>query len=221
MPYNMQLFLLKAEESEALFRNKLHEKDKEIADYKKQIRVLDKKCEEVYEIQHEMENALEEYEVNTKRWEEQLKTTNRKFQELQRKCTTLESENSNLEAKVTKLEQEKCKLSEKWIKLSTKNRTHDKVRQRLKELESINEKKERELSSLTDKLNKNERENAMLRKANDSLQTTIIQQVKKIKALKSSRKENIDNKAIVDEVLSELLENPSKCYAYVCTKIIQ
>lgn len=206
MPYNMQLVLLKAEESEAFYRDKMYEKEKEIDDHKKQCRMLDKKCEEAYEIQHEMENALEEYEVNTKRWEEQLKSTNRKFQELQRKCSTLESENSKLESKVTKLEQDKCKLSEKWIKLSTKNKNDDKVRQRLKDLESVAEKKERELSSLTDKLNKNERENAMLRKANDSLQTTISQQVKKIKTLKSSRQENHNEQAITDEITNELLE---------------
>ena len=62
-----------------------------------------------------MENALEEYEVNTKKWEEQLKNTSRKFQELQKKYyfsylyrhTTFETERKTMLNKMNKLEQEK------------------------------------------------------------------------------------------------------------------
>ena len=118
------------------------------------------------------------------KWEDQIKNTSRKFQELQRKYSTLERDKHSLETKTTKLEQEKWKLSEKWIKLSAKNKHDDKIRQRLKEWEQANEKKTRELSLLTERLNKIERENTMLRKANDSLQSTINMQVKKIKNLK-------------------------------------
>ena len=85
MPYHMQLMLMKAEESETFFRDKMYEKEKEVESLRKNIRVLERRWEEAYEIQHEMENALEEYEVNTKKWEEQLKNTSRKFQELQKK----------------------------------------------------------------------------------------------------------------------------------------
>lgn len=84
MPYNMQLMLLKSEESEAFFRDQMYEKEKELESCKKHIRLLEKRCEEAYEIQHDMENALEEYEVNTKKWEEQLKNSSRRFQELQK-----------------------------------------------------------------------------------------------------------------------------------------
>lgn len=108
--------------------------------------------------------------------------------------------------KMNKLEQEKCKLSEKWIKLSAKNKNEDKVRNKLKELEDLNDKKEKELFNLLNKMNKNERENTLLRKANDSLQNTINQHMKKIKSLKSSNQENNDERAIADQVTNELLE---------------
>ena len=94
---------------------------------------------------------------------------------------SIERERKDMINKMNKLEQEKWKLSEKWIKLSAKNKNDDKVRNRLKELEDHNEKLRKELFSLTEKLNKNERENTMLRKANDSLQNTVNQQVKKSK----------------------------------------
>lgn len=206
MPYNMQLQLLKSEESESFYREHMYTKEKEINSLTKQVHSLEKKWEEAYQIQHDMENAIEEYEVNTKKWEESLKSTSRKFQELQKKCTQLEKINRDLEAKWDRMEQEKWKLSEKWIRLSAKNKNDDKVRIRLKEVEKANEKKDKEVQGLTEKLNKNERENAMLRRANDSLQTTVSQQVKKIKKMQSSNKENDSEKEITDQITSELIE---------------
>lgn len=85
MPYNMQMMFMKAEESETFYRDKMFEKEKEIDSLKKALRTLEKRCEEAYEIQHSLENALEEYEVNTKKWEEQFKNSSRKFQEIQKK----------------------------------------------------------------------------------------------------------------------------------------
>lgn len=55
-------------------------------------------------------------------------------------------------------------------------------------------------------MSKIERENAILRKANDSLQTTISQQVKRIKSLRTSNKEIDNEKEITDQVTSELIE---------------
>lgn len=206
MPYNMQLCLLKSEESEEFYRTKMYSKEKEIDHFKRQCHLLEKRCEESYDIQHDMENALEEYEVNTKKWEEQLKTTSRKFQDLQRKYSTLTEEKRVMGDKMVKLEDDKTKLSEKWIKLSAKNKHDDKIRQRLKELEQTHDKKTREMSSLTEKLSKIERENTMLRKANDSLQNTVNQQVKKIKGLKSTTVEKNDEQEITDQITSELLD---------------
>lgn len=140
MPYNMQLVLLKAEESENFYRDNMYQKEKEVDSCRRQWKILEKRCEEAYDIQHDMENALEEYEVNTKKWEEQLKNSSRRFQDLQKKHTQLEKEKLQLENKVAKLDLEKCKLSEKWIKLSSKNKNDDKVRLKLKEIESVNEK---------------------------------------------------------------------------------
>jgi len=206
MPYNMQLMMLKAEESENFYRDQMIEKEKEMSSFNRKCQTLELKCEEAYEVQHDMENALEEYEVNTRKWEEQIKNTNRKFQDLQRKHSSLIKEKRELNNKVAKLELDKCKLSEKWIKLSSKNKTDDKVRQKLKESEAVNDKKTNELSSLTDKLNKNERENAMFRKANDSLQTTINQHIKQIKFLKSNTRDNQDEMEITDQITSELVQ---------------
>ena len=87
-----------------------------------------------------------------------------------------------------------------------KIKNEDKVRNKLKELEDLNDKKEKELFNLLNKMNKNERENTLLRKANDSLQNTINQHMKKIKSLKSSNQENNDERAIADQVTNELLE---------------
>ena len=66
MPYNMQIELLKAEESEEFYRQNMYEKEKQIDGLKRQCKMFQKRCEQAYDIQHDMENALEEYEVNTK-----------------------------------------------------------------------------------------------------------------------------------------------------------
>lgn len=206
MPYNMQVMLLKAEEQEAFYRDKMYEKEREIEHLNSKVRALERKWEEAYEVQQELESALEEYDTNTHRWEDQLKSTNKSLQDLQRKCTNLEKQRDKLENKAEKLEHEKCKLSEKWIRLSAKNKNDDKIRNKLKEAESVNEKKESDINTLTEKLNRSERENNMLRKANDSLQTTVNQQMKKIKNLKSSSRANDDEKDIADQITNELME---------------
>lgn len=48
--------------------------------------------------------------------------------------------------KSRKLEMEKNKLSEKWIKLSTKNKTDDRQKSRIRDLECINDDKQKEFS---------------------------------------------------------------------------
>ena len=136
MPYNMQVLLLKAEEAEEFYQLQMQEKDKEIDTLSKQQKILQRKWDEAYDIQQELENALEEYENNTRRWEEQLKSTSRKLQECQQKYSHSEKSRKELETKTSKLELEKCKISEKWIKLSTKNKNDDKLRTKLKEMES-------------------------------------------------------------------------------------
>lgn len=55
-----------------------------------------------------------------------------------------------------------------------------------------------------------ERENAMLRKANDSLQGTVNQQVKKIKTLKHSSIEKHDEQDITEQITNELLQKISE-----------
>jgi predicted nuclease with TOPRIM domain len=47
-----------------------------------------------------------------------------------------------------KLEADKIKLSEKWIKLSNKNKNEDKLKQRIKELETIQTAKNSEIMDL-------------------------------------------------------------------------
>ena len=43
---------------------------------------LEEKLEESYRVQHELENMLEEYQVNCKKNEEQIKAQNKKFHDL-------------------------------------------------------------------------------------------------------------------------------------------
>ena len=84
MPYNMQVMILKAQESEAFFKNKMYEKEKETENLIKQVKILERKWSEGFEVQQEMESALEDYENNTQWREEQQKTTNRRLQEFQK-----------------------------------------------------------------------------------------------------------------------------------------
>lgn len=76
----------------------------------------------------------------------------------------------------------------------------------MKDLEVLNDKKSKDISSLAEKLEKNERENTMLRKANDSLQKTIKQYIKKIQDLKVDKREKNDEKEITDQITNELIE---------------
>jgi len=43
MPYNMQVMILKAQESEAFFKNKMYEKEKETENLIKQVKILERK----------------------------------------------------------------------------------------------------------------------------------------------------------------------------------
>ena len=96
---------------------------------------LEEKLEESYRVQHELENMLEEYQVNCKKNEEQIKAQNKKFHDLQKKYSNHDKERKELAEKAKRLETEKTNLSEKWIRLSAKNKQDEKSRQRLKELE--------------------------------------------------------------------------------------
>lgn len=68
-----------------------------------------------------------------------------------------------------KLEQEKNKLSEKWTKLSSKNKIEERQKSKLRDLEVQNDYTSKEISSLSEKLEKLERENMMLRKSNEGV----------------------------------------------------
>lgn len=77
------------------------------------------------------------------------------------------------------------KLSEKWIRLSNKNKQEDKLRQKIKDIETKNAKKEKELMPQKKTLDKIEREACMLRKANESLEQNQQSHVKKIQAIQT------------------------------------
>lgn len=66
-----------------------------------------------------------------------------------------------------KLEQDKNKISEKWVKLSAKNKNEERQRSKLRELESQNDFTQKEINNLSEKLEKLERENMILRKTNE------------------------------------------------------
>lgn len=148
-----------------------------------QVRQLEEKLEDSYRQQHSLENTMEEYEVNLKRVEENLKQNNRKFHELQKKYSLCEQQKKEMLDKMRKLEQDKNKLSEKWTKLSAKNKTEERQKSKLRELEVQNDYTSREISSLSEKLEKLERENMMLRKSNEGVsdaQQSYINQIRKL-----------------------------------------
>lgn len=72
------------------------------------------------------------------------------------------------------MEQEKCKLSEKWTKLSHKNKNEERQKSKIRELEVQNDFTTKEINNLSEKLEKLERENIMLRKTSEG--TNEIQQ---------------------------------------------
>jgi uncharacterized protein with NRDE domain len=133
MPYNSQLMIMKAEESEQFWREKATENEEKAIS-------INERLEEAFETQHELENIIEEYEVSIKKREEHMKKFNLKFQDLQKRYSSICSSHRELKSKVGKLELEKQKLSEKWIKLSAKNKTDGKVKEKLKDLEILNDK---------------------------------------------------------------------------------
>jgi predicted nuclease with TOPRIM domain len=63
---------------------------------------------------------------------------------------------------VKRLETEKVKLSEKWIKLSAKNKNEDKLKQKIKELETSNLIKDQETMKLYTKMQEIEMRNVEL-----------------------------------------------------------
>lgn len=128
---------------------------------------LEERLEESYRQQHNLENIIEEYEVNLKRIEDNMKHTNKKFNELQRKHSLAEQQKRDLSCKMRKLEQDKNKISEKWVKLSARNKNEERQRSKLRELEVQNEFTQREVNNLHEKIEKLERENAILKKTNE------------------------------------------------------
>lgn len=62
---------------------------------------------------------------------------------------------------------DKNKLSEKWVKLSNKNKNDERQKSKLRQLEVQNEFTQKEINNLSEKLEKLERENIILRKTNE------------------------------------------------------
>ena len=69
-------------------------------------------------MQHQLENEQEEWQVELKRRDDEVKIAKRKFQEFQKNHIGCEKEKKDLLERATKAEKERQKLNEKYIKLS-------------------------------------------------------------------------------------------------------
>lgn len=66
-----------------------------------------------------------------------------------------------------KLEQDKKTISEKWVKLSHKNKNEERQKSKIRELEIHSDFTQKEITNLSERLEKLERENAILKKTNE------------------------------------------------------
>ena len=77
---------------------------------------------------------------------------NKKVQEGQVKIAKKDQKIKVLLESVKRLEVEKVKLSEKWIKLSARNKNEDKIKLKIKDLETSNLLKDKEIMKLYSKM---------------------------------------------------------------------
>lgn len=66
-----------------------------------------------------------------------------------------------------KLELDKKTISEKWVKLSHKNKNEERQKSKIRELEIHSDFTQKEITNLSERLEKLERENAILKKTNE------------------------------------------------------
>ncbi len=75
------------------------------------------------------------------------------------------------------MEKDSNKLSEKWIKLSSRNKNEERQRSKVRELEVQNDFTQKEIQSLSEKLEKLERENILLRRSSEGSNETHQKQL--------------------------------------------
>ena len=137
------------------------------------IKVIDQKVNKI----KELEQINEEYISTYSKMDSQIKSLGKKYQELMKKLSQEKSENRSLIESIQKVEHEKLKLSERWIKLSNKNKFDDKVKLKLKELETSNEYKDKVILNQFSKIE--ELENIIkAQKEEISLNNTFIEDAK-------------------------------------------
>ncbi|CDW76033.1 UNKNOWN [Stylonychia lemnae] len=174
-----------------------------------QVRNLEERLEDSYRNQHQLENLIEEYEVNLKRIEDNYKQNNKKFHDMQKKYTQSEQSKRDMEAKMLKLEQEKNKISEKWTKLSNKNKNEERQKSKVRQLEVQNDFTQKEINSLSEKLEKLERENIILRKTNEGANEIHQKQLNQLRKLQETIGQYQSEKGVADKVTNELLSRIS------------
>lgn len=133
------------------------------------LRIIDQKSVKL----KDLEQITEEYVSTYAKMDSQIKTMSKKHQELMKKFAQEKSENRCLIEAIQKVEHEKLKLSERWIKLSNKNKTEDKVKNKLKELETSNEYKDKVIMNQFSKIEELEKVNNTLKQEISSNNTFI------------------------------------------------
>ena len=119
----------------------------------------------------------EEYVSTYTKMDSQIKSLSKKYQELIKKLGQERNENRSLIEAIQKVEHEKLKLSERWIKLSNKNKGEDRVKNKLKELETSNEYKDKVIMNQFSKIEELEKTNNTL-KEEISTNNTFIEDAK-------------------------------------------
>lgn len=124
--------------------------------YDPRVPKLESKIDENYIRIHELESSNEEYRVTYSKMDGQIRALTKRVQELTKKLHLKDSKISQLKEQSKKLQAEKIKLSEKWIRLSSKNKNEDKLKDKIKDLESSIVIKDREIMGLYEKLQDSE-----------------------------------------------------------------
>ena len=97
---------------------------------------------------------IEELQVWEAQFEEQFKSVTRKFQKATKEKSELIGWVRELEDNWERLESDKSKLSEKWIKLSARQKGECKLKEKIKQLESLVEDKEAEIGKMAKQVEK-------------------------------------------------------------------
>ena len=92
----------------------------------KRIAQLEYKLVESCQRQHEVENVLEEYEVNSKSQADEARQLTHRCSELQKRYTIADKERKNCLQRIGLLEKDKKVATERWVRASYQIKQKDK-----------------------------------------------------------------------------------------------